>query len=134
MVAAAMDARWAKLTESQRKRLLDAFGRKLRRAAGTGLEDYRASTVTYQPEASRPDGLVLVPTLVTAKGETGAVTYAMRRTKAGWRIVDVTVDGVSTVENYRASFARIIAKDGVEGLLRRLERPDRPAAPAEARP
>jgi phospholipid transport system substrate-binding protein len=134
MVAAALDARWTKLTEAQRKRLLDAFGRKLRHAAGSGLEDYRASTVTYQPETERPGGLVLVPTRVSARGESSAVTYSMRLSKAGWRIVDVTMDGVSTVENYRASFAKIIAKEGVEGLLQRLERPDRPVAGKEPRP
>jgi phospholipid transport system substrate-binding protein len=134
MVAAVLEARWTKLTEVQRQRLLEAFGRKLRHAAGSGLEDYRASTVTYEPEAARPGGLVLVPTRVSARGETSAVTYSMRRTRAGWRIVDVTVDGLSTVENYRASFAKIIAKDGVEGLLQRLERPSRPVAGQESRP
>ena len=46
----------------------------------------------------------------------------MRQGKEGWRIVDITVDGVSTVENYRSSFNRVIAKDGVEGLIQRLEK------------
>jgi ABC-type transporter MlaC component len=134
MVAASLDARWATLTEAQRRRFLDAFGGKLRHAAGSGLEDYRASTVAYEPEVERPGGLALVPTKVSARGETSAVTYSMRRTASGWRIVDITVDGVSTVENYRASFARIISKEGVDGLLVRLERPDRPATVKEARP
>jgi phospholipid transport system substrate-binding protein len=134
MLATALEARWAKLTEPQRRRFLEAFGRKLRRAAASGLEDYRSSSVTYQPEAERPGGLVLVPTRVSARGETSVVTYTMRRARAGWRIVDVTVDGVSTVENYRASFAKIIARDGVEGLLQRLERPERPVAGQGVRP
>jgi phospholipid transport system substrate-binding protein len=128
MVAAAMDARWATLTPRQRQRLLDAFGGKLRHAAAAGLGDFRSSTVDYQPEVARPGGLVLVPTRLTSRGETAAVTYTLRRSQAGWRIVDITVDGVSTVENYRASFARIIAKEGVDGLLKRLERPEAPAA------
>lgn len=128
MLAAALDTRWARLTELQRKRLQDAFGRKLRHAAGSGLDDYRASTVSYGAEAARPGGLVEVPTRIAARGETSEVTYTMRRAGGTWRIVDITVDGVSTVENYRGSFAKIIAKDGVEGLLQRLERPERPAA------
>ena len=127
MLVAALDARWGTLTGRQRQRFEEAFGRKLRHAAGSGLEDYRASTVSYGPEVERPGGLVQVPTRIAAKGETSEVTYTMRRAAASWRIVDITVDGVSTVENYRASFARIIAKEGVEGLLQRLERPERPA-------
>lgn len=127
MLVAALDARWGTLTGRQRQRLEEAFGRKLRHAAGSGLEDYRASTVSYGPEVERPGGLVQVPTRIAARGETSEVTYTMRRAAASWRIVDITVDGVSTVENYRASFARIITKEGVEGLLQRLERPERPA-------
>jgi phospholipid transport system substrate-binding protein len=46
----------------------------------------------------------------------------MKREKDGWHIIDIVVDGVSTVENYRSSFARIISKEGVEGLIKRLER------------
>lgn len=133
MLQAALDSRWATLTAKQRQRLQDAFGRKLRHAAGSGLEDYRASTVSYGEEAGRPGGLVLVPTRTAARGEATEVVYTMRKAGAAWRIVDITVDGVSTVENYRASFAKIIAKDGVEGLLARLEKADRPAA-SGARP
>jgi ABC-type transporter MlaC component len=42
--------------------------------------------------------------------------------KSGGAWVDIVVDEVSTVENYRASFARTIGREGVEGLIRRLER------------
>ncbi len=68
------------------------------------------------------DGVVNVPTRVVVKGEPTEITYAMRREKDGWRIVDIVIDGVSTVANYRSSFNRVIAKDGVEGLITRLER------------
>jgi len=129
MVASAMAARWVKLSPAQRKRLLAAFDRKLRQAAGEGLENYRDSTVSYGPEEERPGGRVRVPTSVNARGETSQVAYTLRRAPAGWRIVDVTVDGVSTVENYRASFARIAAKDGVETLIQRLERREAPRSP-----
>jgi phospholipid transport system substrate-binding protein len=59
---------------------------------------------------------------VVVKGEPTEISYTMRHQKDGWRIVDITVDGVSTVANYRSSFARVISKDGVEGLIRKLEK------------
>jgi phospholipid transport system substrate-binding protein len=46
----------------------------------------------------------------------------MKRASQGWRIVDIVVDGVSTVQNYRSSFSRIIQKEGIDGLIKRLER------------
>ena len=66
--------------------------------------------------------MVRVPTRVVVDDEAVEVTYALRQDGGDWRIVDIVADGVSTVENYRASFARVIAKEGVDGLIRRLER------------
>lgn len=122
MVASAMGVRWKALTPKQRKRLLTAFGKRLRQAGGENLQGYRSAEIEYRSEVALPDGAVQVPTRVVAKGEPTDVVYLMRRDGDAWRIVDIVVDGVSTVENYRASFARVIAKEGVEGLIRRFER------------
>jgi phospholipid transport system substrate-binding protein len=122
MVATAMGPRWKSLTPKQRKRLLAAFGKRLRQAGGENLQGYRSAEIEYRSETASPDGTVHVPTRVVAKGEPTDVVYLMRRDGDAWRIVDIVVDGVSTVENYRASFARVIAKEGVEGLIRRFER------------
>ena len=61
-----------------------------------------------------------VPTEVLVKGEPTHVDYRMREEKGAWRIVDIVVDDVSTVENYRSSFNRIIKKEGMDGLIARL--------------
>ena len=46
----------------------------------------------------------------------------MRRSAGDWRIVDIVVDDVSTVDNYRSSFGRIIKKEGMDGLINRLNK------------
>lgn len=48
------------------------------------------------------------------------VDYAMRLTLEGWKIYDVTIDGVSLVRTYRAEFQPIVGSSGVEGLIQRL--------------
>lgn len=121
MMEAAMGPRWAKLTEKQRKRLLQAFERRFRVAGGSQLESYRETRVAFLPE-KREGEIVQVPTRLEVKGEQSNVTYTMRQDGGAWRIVDIVVDEVSTVENYRASFARIIAREGVEALIERLDR------------
>lgn len=121
MLEAALGERWKAMTEKQRRRLQAAFERRFRAVGGTQLDDYRSAAVEYLPE-EREGERVRVPTRLTAKGETTPVAYLMAPGKGGWRIVDVVVDGVSTVANYRASFARVIAREGVDGLAARLER------------
>ncbi|HEY7726576.1 MAG TPA: ABC transporter substrate-binding protein [Anaeromyxobacteraceae bacterium] len=121
MAQAALGPRWAQMTSVQRRRLVAAFERRFREVGASELEAYRDTAVEYRAEVER-GGRVEVPTRLVVKGEPTEVTYALRRQGAGWRIVDLSVDGVSTVDNYRASFARVIARDGVEGLIRRLEK------------
>lgn len=127
MLQAALGSRWKEMTEAQRKRLVAAFEKRFRQTSTGELDPYRSTQIEYQPEVEAGAGEVKVPTRVVVKGEPTEITYTMRREKDGWRIVDITVDGVSTVANYRSSFARVIAKDGVEGLIRRLEKSAAPA-------
>lgn len=122
MAESALGARWKQMTEKQRKRLLAAFERRFQQVGSSELDGYRSTQIQYKAEEKVDDEVVKVPTQVDVKGEPTEIAYAMRRGKEGWRIVDIVVDGVSTVENYRASFAKVIAKEGVEGLIGRLSR------------
>jgi phospholipid transport system substrate-binding protein len=122
MAEAALGERWKKMTEKQRKRLVGAFEKRFRQAYGSDrLDSLRTTKIEYQPE-QEGDGGVKVPTRVVVEGEPTQIIYTMRQERDGWRIVDIAVDGVSTVENYRSSFGRVIAKEGVDGLIQRLEK------------
>ena len=121
MLQAALGARWKEMPEKQRRRLVAAFENRFRQLSGRELDSYRSTEIEYLPE-KESSGDVTVPTKVVVKGEPTEIAYAMRKEKAGWRIVDIVVDGVSTVQNYRSSFNRIIQKDGVDELIRRLEK------------
>jgi phospholipid transport system substrate-binding protein len=121
LLESALEHRWAKLTESQRKRLREAFEHRFRVSGSSQLDAWRKTKIDYLPEQREGD-LVRVPTRIESQGEQSDVTYVLRDGREGWRIVDIVVDEVSTVENYRASFARIINREGVDGLIERLNR------------
>jgi phospholipid transport system substrate-binding protein len=44
----------------------------------------------------------------------------MRKSSDGWKIYDITVEGVSLVLTYRAEFDQITRTSGVDGLIKRL--------------
>lgn len=129
MVEASMGKHWATTPEKQRKRLIAAFENRFRSTSGKEFDTYRSTQLEYRPEVDEGGGVVQVPTKVVVKGEPTEIAYRMRRGASGWRIVDIVVDSVSTVENYRSSFARVIQKEGVDGLTRRLERGNAGGAP-----
>ena len=120
---AALGKHWDAATAAQRKKFLEAFKQRFRKAtADQFTDDYRGTEVKYLPETPGEEGAVKVPTEVVIKGEATHIDYLMRRSGADWRIVDIVVDDVSTVDNYRSSFGRIINKEGMDGLIARLNK------------
>lgn len=49
------------------------------------------------------------------------VDWSMRRRAGAWRIRDVTLDGISVVENYRAQFDHVIQRASYDDLVARME-------------
>jgi len=120
MLESALSTRWVTLTEDERQRLLVAFERRFRALGASELDSLREARIEYLPERSRGP-LLVVPTRVRVREKTNEVNYTMRETASGWRIVDMVIDDVSMVDNYRTSFARIIRRESVEALIHRLE-------------
>lgn len=48
------------------------------------------------------------------------ISYSMEKTDAGWKVYDVTIAGVSLVQNYRSNFASEVQKGGIDGLIAAL--------------
>jgi len=119
MAKSALGDTWNKTPPAKQKKFLDAFKNRFRKATGEQLDQYRSTEVKYLPETKDGDDTI-VPTEVMVKGEPTRIDYRMRQEAGAWRIVDIVVDDVSTVENYRASFNRIIKKEGMDGLIARL--------------
>jgi len=119
MAKAALGKHWDEQPPAKRQKFLKAFVNRFRRVSGDQIESYRSSKTEFLAE-EKQDETVRVPTRLEVKGEPTNVVYLMRWDGKEWRIVDIIVDDVSTVENYRSSFSKIIAKDGFDALINRL--------------
>ena len=93
------------------------------RTYSSALLEYTDQSLVYLPtEGSEADGLVTVRTEIEqAGGFPIPINYTLRRGDDGWKVFDISVDGVSLVTNYRSSFARAIKKNGVDGLIQTLQ-------------
>ena len=47
------------------------------------------------------------------------VSYRLLRRDA-WRVIDVSVKGISMARLYRGQFASVVKRDGIDGLLAQL--------------
>jgi len=116
---------WDKLSAAERTEFMTLLRDLIEANYVRGLRSNLDYQVVYLGEKAR-DGDLLVSTEVHAKRKgrpyTVAVDYVLRKDGAGWRAFDVATDGVGLVENYRAQFNKIIAKDGFAGLLDRMRK------------
>ena len=115
--------RWKTAAPEQRTRFVSAFRSLLVRTYATLLSEYRGQTLIWlDPMPRRKDDEIVVPVRIETTGSPAIrVAYAMHGKGTDWKVFDVAVDGVSLVTNYRSSFRSEIARDGIEGLIARLE-------------
>ncbi len=107
----------------QKPAIVAEFRQLLVRTYSSALLEYTDQKIIYLPtEGSEADGKVVVRTEIEqAGGFPIPIHYTLRLGDDGWKVFDISVDGVSLVTNYRSSFARAISKNGVDGLLQTLK-------------
>jgi phospholipid transport system substrate-binding protein len=120
---------WAQATPEQRKRLVEEFRRMLVRTYSNAISAYEGQTMQVLPVRMKPgDTEVTVHNrYIRAGGKPLLVDYQMHRTSQGWKIYDITVEGVSLVLTYRSEFDAIVKQEGIDGLIKRLEEKNTPA-------
>lgn len=110
------------VSAAQRPAIVNEFRLLLVRTYSSALLEYNDQVLAYLPmEGSKGDGEVVVRTEIEqAGGFPIPINYTLRLGDDGWKVFDISVDGVSLVTNYRSSFARAIKKDGIDGLIKTL--------------
>ncbi|MDJ0847348.1 MAG: ABC transporter substrate-binding protein [Myxococcota bacterium] len=114
---------WLRFSEEQQRELETEFRDFLAETYGERLERYDQEDVKVVGERAGKKGVVTVFTRIVGGSFDGAeIDYRMRRTEQGWRIIDVKIEGVSIVLNYRDQFKAILSRKGPEGLLEALRK------------
>ena len=120
----ALGKHWKSLDEVQRQLFSEEFGELLVRAYANVLLEYNDENFACSPaepiahgefvvvrqEISKPDGSKPLP-----------VDYRMHFADSQWKVVDVVIDGVSLVANYRSAFDSEIRAKGFEGLIQTMQ-------------
>ena len=120
---------WSMATAEQQKRLVDEFRALLVRTYANAVDVYRGQTMKVQPVRMTPGATeVTVRNLyLNSSNRSIPVDYSMLKTPDGWKIYDVTVEGMSLVITYRGEFEQIVRQSGIDGLITRLAEKNQPA-------
>jgi phospholipid transport system substrate-binding protein len=113
---------WRKFSPQQRSDFIGAFKTHLARSYGRRLGRYDNTKVKVVSEVAEPRGDVTVHSRVVGGQFDGAeMNYRVRGKTGEWLVIDVIIEGVSLVSNFRSQFKPILAQGGAPELLRRLE-------------
>ncbi|MGN6789806.1 MAG: MlaC/ttg2D family ABC transporter substrate-binding protein [Rhodanobacteraceae bacterium] len=111
-------------TPAQRVAFARAFYNALTRRYAEGLVAYTRGSVKVLPAQGPLDQrrtIVRTQVLLTS-GKSLSVDYAFRKTSSGeWKAYDVIIEGISYITNYRNQVDAEIQKEGIDGLIKRLQ-------------
>ena len=121
---------WNTANPDQQERITREFRTLLVRIYSNAIGVYRGQTMRVQPVKMAPGATeVTVRNQYLSPGRPPtSVEYAMHKTPEGWKIYDITVEGVSLVLTYRGEFEQVVREGGIEGLIQRLAERNREPA------
>ena len=118
----AMGKNWRQATPEQQDAIIKEFRSLLVRTYAVSLSQYRDQKIEIKPTKLEPNAKdATVKSLFIQSGrEPVTVDYLMYKIPAGWKVFNITVEGVSLVENYRSTFNEQVRKNGIDGLIQTL--------------
>ena len=123
MTRIAVGLGWAGLSESQKSRLTDAFGRFITATFAERFDDFSGETFEVRGATPISAGVLVENHLVKPNGEHIRINYLTHQTANGWEAFDVYLDGtISELAVRRSEFTSILKQSGPEGLIAALER------------
>jgi len=112
---------WKRFSEKQKAEYVEEFKQYLTNSYGSRIERYDQQEVEIIGEREEPRGDVVIQTKILGGEFDGAlVDYRLRKQEASWRVIDVVIEGISMVSNYRDQFKSIVSTGGPQLLLEKL--------------
>jgi phospholipid transport system substrate-binding protein len=131
MTKLAVGKSWRTATQEQKQALMSEFRILLVRTYTKAFTSYRDQTVEVKPlklDISMTEVTVKTAIVKPGSQQQVLVDYDMEKTPNGWKVYDLTVEGVSLVTSYRGTFADQVQQGGVDGLLKTLVDKNKSAA------
>jgi phospholipid transport system substrate-binding protein len=117
---------WDELPAGKRQEYVDVFSEYLMSVYVPLMTGYAGEQVqvTHDEPVGRGDHSVIVQVTDLKAGGRRVATIAcrLRPRQQGWKVIDVTVEGISVAKVFGAQFRPVLAREGIDGLLGQLRR------------
>lgn len=121
MTKRSLGSHWNGLNAGEQSEFVEAFTQRLLFAYGRTLHSYGGEKIQFKGELQDREQAKVETRVVSDAGENVPIDYKLHDVNGQWKVYDVVIDHVSLVNNYRAQFARVIAKSSIRELLRKVK-------------
>lgn len=112
---------WKTFSKEQQTEYVAEFKKYLSNNYGSRIERYDQQKVDFLGARDEPRGDVVVRTkIIGGEFEGSQVDYRLRKQSEKWLVIDVVIEGISMVSNFRDQFKQVVSDGGPELLLRKL--------------
>jgi phospholipid transport system substrate-binding protein len=116
---------WRPLTDAQRTDFVQEYKKHLAGTYGHTTDSYTNETINVTSDQKESNGDVTVLTQIMGdkdgkRQEVAKVNYRMRQNQGQWKVIDVMIDGVSLMANFRSQFQEVIDNGGFDKLMKLL--------------
>ena len=100
---------WPGLTKDQKDKFIELFTKRLKDSYLDKMMLYTDEKIEYK-ESVQIGKKVQIPTILTSKDNKISMLYKLYKSKQGWKIYDIEIQGVSLISTYRSQFDEILRK------------------------
>ena len=116
----ALGRHWQSRTPTERAEFTRVFADFLENTYLSKMSLYSGERVSYVSESIDGDFAVVGAKILRKQGAEIPVEARMLRRGDRWHIYDISIEGISLINNYRSQFNAVIQKSSYEQLVQRL--------------
>ena len=117
----ALARHWKERADAEKREFIDLFGKLLERTYLNNVEGYSGEKVLYVGETVDQNYGMVTVKIVTKKNTDILVKYKVKKEGTKWLVYDISIQGVSLINNYRKQFNAIILRSSYKDLVKKLE-------------
>ncbi|WP_300668504.1 phospholipid-binding protein MlaC [Desulfoluna sp.] len=111
---------WSGLTKKQRHTFITTFTDVMKSSYSEKLSLYTNEEIKILPVQQTKPKKAIIPTELISKETRYAMSYKFYKSKQGWKIYDIELQGVSLVKTYQSQFNQVLAEGGFDELISKL--------------
>ncbi len=113
---------WIQFNSKQRTEFITLFEESYKDTWINRLDLFSNEKVIFNSPIVKNKKNVKIPTVLLSKGKEYSILYKMFKTKNGWKICDIVIEGVSQLKSNRSQYQITIKNSGIEGLLTKMRK------------